>query len=357
MKRITITDIAREAGVSKSTVSRVLNNAEIVDAHTCNRVQSVIDKYQYVPSSVARNLSNRHSDALGVVIPEIANPLFGRFLQAVSSVTDAKGLPLYCFVTDNSGLKDLQALELLYSNQVKGIIYIPANRFVDKDIYSKTENFLRQGKIPTVLVDRRLDIYQQDGVFFDNVGASYTATRILLAAGHSKIAIINGSDQLRVARERRQGYLSAMEEAGIAVDSTYMPQGDFTTESGYERAKALLSMPDRPTAVLTCNDYVGLGFYRALAERGESVPNDIELIGFDRIDALTCLGQCYSHIARPTGQMVAKAMDLLFARIEDPKRPTEATLISPRFVLSKSLEKIAADHYLLSPETFAFEDE
>lgn len=357
MKRVTINDIAREAQVSKATVSRVINNLELVDEQTRCRVQAVIDKYQYVPSTVARNLSNQQSDAVGIVVPEIANPLFGRILQEVSAITDAKGRPLYCFVTDNSGIKDLQALEFLYSNQVKGIIYVPANRFEDKEIYKKTEAFLQQKKIPTVLVDRRLDIFYQDSVFFDNIGAAYTATRILLAAGHTKIALINGSDKIRVARERKQGYLMAMQESGLTPNNIYMPQGEFTTASGYERAKALLSMPNSPTAVLTCNDYIGLGFYRALAEKGLSTPGDITQIGFDSIDALLCLGLPYNHIVRRTNQMVTKAMELLFARIAQPKKPTETTLIGPQFILSAKLKKLAVNNFILTEEMLANENE
>lgn len=349
-RKTTIRDIALEAGVSKSTVSRVLNNSAVVDAETRRRVLSVMERNRYSPSSVAQNLSRRETGVIGIVIPEIENPYFGKILRHIARLVDAAGFTLTCFVTDNLGSKDLAALRTLRNDRVRGIIYAPANAFTEPAVGREVEQFVREGDIPLVIIDRRFTVPDRDGVFFDDERASALAVRILAAAGHKDIALINGHEGLGVASARQRGYVEALAEAGLPFREELVYGCEFTVSSAYEQAQRMLSAPRLPSAVLTCSNYITMGFFKALTERGLGVPRDIELIGFDEIDAFDYLGVRYNHIYRNTEQMAGKAIDLLIGRIENREKSSETLIIGPKYALGDDLRDAALKAGVLTAE-------
>ncbi|MCP1102688.1 LacI family transcriptional regulator [Aequitasia blattaphilus] len=326
MGETTIDDIAKEAGVSKATVSRVINNSSSVAPDTREKIQAIIDKRHYSPSAVARGLSKRTSSTIGVVVPEVDNPFFGEILRGVTEIIDRNNLSLICCNSDDDSKKDYKALEMLKENRVRGLLYTPATDYSDKKQKKRLEKLLNEIDTPVVLLDRKIGL-DFDGVYFDDRQGIYDATQALIKGGHTKIGIINGTLDRVLARIRQDGYLEALRDAGIEPEERYMFFGDFRMGTSYKLSSQLLSMEDRPTAVLTCNNRTSMGFFKALFERGESMPKDIVCIGLDRIEALELFQTDFVYIKRDAFKMGRKAMELLISRMAFPDKPISSIIL------------------------------
>ena len=328
-KEFTINDIAKEAGVSKATVSRVLNNADSVRSETKEKIQEIMRKRHFSPSAMARNLSRQSSDTIGVIVPEVDNPFFGEILRGITGIADSHNLTLICCNSDDNLVKDEKALLMLKEHRVKGLIYTPAVDYETKEQQSRINKLLADLNVPVVTMDRNLESLEYDSVFFDDETAMYAATEALIKAGHTKIGIINATLDRVLARTRQKGYENALQEADIPVESSYIYLGDYRMTKAYKLARELLAMEDRPTAVLTCNNRTSLGFLKALYERGERPAKDIACIGLDRIEALDVIGNKFNCIERDASQMGKQAIKLLMARIAFPERPLKQVILSP----------------------------
>ena len=333
MGNLTIVDIAKEAGVSKATVSRVMNDSGSVSPETRKKILDVIAANKYSPSVVARNLSKGTSSAIGFVVPEIDNPFFGEMLRGVTEITDKNNLTLICYNTDDDPEKDKRALNLLKENRVRGILYTPATDYSGRTERKQLKKILQGMDAPVIFMDRDIDYPGVDGVFFNDYEGVYNATKALIDAGHQKIAIINGALTQVLARQRQKGYLDALRDAGIEPEDRYIFLGSYHTQKGYELSKKMLRMEDRPTAVLTCNNLISMGFLKALHERGESSPEDIACIGLDRIEVLDIIGNPFNFIERDAKKLGKAAVELLINRMNFPGRPRMEIVLGTSLVI------------------------
>ncbi|MTI61370.1 MAG: LacI family transcriptional regulator [Firmicutes bacterium] len=330
MYNVTISDIAKDSGVSTTTVSRVLNNSGSVSPETRERVLEVIKRRGYSPSATARSLSKRVSSTIGVIVPEVDNPFFGEVLRGITEVIDKNDLTLICCNSDDNPNKDKKALEMLKEHRVRGLVYTPAIDYSNKEEKRSLKKMLKDINSPIVILDREIDYLDLDGVYFDDSKGMYNATKALIGAGHTKIGIINGTLDRVLARNRQEGYLKALKDSGIIPIKRYMFYGDFRMTTAYELSKELLSMKDRPTAVLTCNNRTSMGFLKALYELGESIPENISCIGLDRIEALDIMGINFNYIKRDAREMGRQAIELLINRMAFPdKEPIKRILEAP----------------------------
>lgn len=335
MNNLTIMDIAREAGVSKATVSRVINNSGAVSQKTREKVMALINANKFSPSVTARNLSMGTSSAIGFIVPEIDNPFFGEILRGVMEFTDKNDLTLICYNTDDDSEKDRRALSLVKDNRVKGILYTPATDYSDARDRKSLIRTLGEINVPVVVMDRNIQLPGVDVVYFNDYQGMYDATQALIEAGHTKIGLINADLERVLARGRQDGFTDAMKEAGIPIRQDYILAGDYHATKAYHLSKKLLAMEDRPTAVLTGNNRTTLGFLKALSERGESVPEDIVCVGLDRIETLELLGQQYSFIERDATQLGRRAAELLMNRMQYPGRPRMEVVLETRLIRKK----------------------
>lgn len=327
MNNLTISDIAKEAGVSKATVSRVINNTASVSPETRQRVLAVIEERQFVPSTTARNLSGGKSSAIGFVVPDIDNPFFGEILRGAMETTDKHNLTLIFYNTDDNQDKDKKALRLLKENNVAGILYTPAIDYSEPEEREQLQEMLEELNVPVVIMDRNIGLKNYDLVYFNDYQGMYEATERLIQAGHRKIGLINATLDRVLARERQAGYLDALAAAGIPIREDYIFYGDYHSSLAYVLARKMLAMEDRPTAVLTSNNRTTIGFLRALCERGEEVPRDIVCVGLDKIEMLETIKYPLNYIERDARQMGREAATLLFSRMMTPGCPiTEVTL-------------------------------
>lgn len=315
---LTIQEVAELAGVSKSTVSRVLNNSGYVSEKARQRVEKIIKEHEYKPSAAAVSLSKQMGSTIGVVIPEIDNTFFGEVMKGINEVADENEFSVICCDTQNNGEKELRALSALEQQRVRGVIITPAMEYGDRKSIQRISQALAKLDVPVVVVDRDFDYSQWDTVYFQNYESGFLATESLIRAGHRKIGIIQGDMQLKIARERFRGYQDAMQLNGLDIQEQYVLQGDFSIDLAYKLTKQMLQSGDIPEAMVTCNNRTSIGFVKALVEAGMSIGQEIGLVGIDKISIFDILGLHFSCVSRDAIEMGRMAVRLLIERMKQP---------------------------------------
>lgn len=278
-KRPTIEDVARLAGVSRTTVSRVMNRRPDVDEETRARVLRVIEEQGYVPSIAAAGLAGGRSRLIGMLLPVFTWPIMGDLIRGITEILQQTSyeLVLYTFNDEDMERDRSEVINRLLATQLtSGLLAVfPGN------LSAQLTELSHQG-VPVVIIDDQQE-QTVPWVTADNVIGAYTAVRHLIALGHRRIAHIQGPHEYLVSHDRHQGYLRALAEAGIAPDPQLVLEGDFLPQSGYLSALRLFALPDaaRPTAIFAAADQMAYGVLRAAEERGFAVPADVALVGFD----------------------------------------------------------------------------
>lgn len=315
---LTIKDIAKMAHVSPATVSRVLNHSAPVHEKTRKVIEQIISENHYSPNVLAQGLSQNQSNTVGVIVPDICNPFFCEVIKGISSVADQHDLQIILCNTDENPKKEAEFLVDLKQQKVQGIIITPISE--SNEFNLQYLNLLESIGTPIVLVDRDVKYSSFDGVFIDNVKGAFDAVSALIHEGHRKIAIIAGPKTSKPGRDRLRGYYKAFDLNHIPISESLIYYGDFQQESGYVLTQNILKLPDHPTAIFSCNNLMTLGVLKALREKSLRIPDDISLVGFDRIELLDILGYPISYITRQTDEMGQIAMNLLLERIEKKER-------------------------------------
>lgn len=335
MKNVTINDIAKEAGVSKATVSRVLNRPASVEESTKEKVLAVIAKRRYTPSASARNLSRRTSFTVGVIVPEIDNPFFGETLRGITGVLDKHNLTMICFNSDDLIEKDRKALQMLKEQRIAGLLYDPAIDYDSSDQKKEINHLLRELECPIIIMDRNTDsLRTYDGVFFDDRKGVCEATELLIQAGHRKIGIINATLDRVLARIRIAGYKDALEKHRIPFDEKYCYLGEYSMACSYEQSCRMLESDDCPTAVVTCNNRISMGFLKALYEHGLTL-SDIACIGLDRLEALDIVKCNFNYVRRDAELLGKTSAELLIHRIAFPNTEAQTVFLPHEVVIRK----------------------
>lgn len=303
----TIDDVARSAGVSTATVSRYLAGERIRRAAA---VREAIDGLGYRPNQTARTLRSGVTRAIGVVIPDVSNPFFAAVVKGVETVSQQFDLNIYVSNTDESVNSERKVLFDLVG-RVDGVILAPAKEAADNT------GPLRDAQIPVVLLDRRLPERDDlDSVMIDSVGGAEAAARHLIALGHERIGVISGPLDTTPGRERHEGFLAALAEAGIEPDPEFVHFGDFKQISGYQAALRLIGLTMPPTAIFAANNLMTIGVLEAANQMGVAVPSQLSIIGFDDIALAELLSPPLSVVDRPMAEQGVLAMRLLRHRIE-----------------------------------------
>ena len=349
MSNITISDIAREAGVSKATVSRVLNNPSIVDRVKRERVREVIEKYHYQPSALARDLSVQKTSTIGILVPELDNPFFGSILRGALELFNERNYMVVCFNSDEKADRDIEALQDMRSYHYSGLLYTPSIGYMDPEKKKEINRLLDILDVPTVLMDRNYqDLKRFDAVYFDDFNAMREAASLLASAGHRKIGLLNSRDSEFLARIRRRGYIQGLKESGVPYQKKYdyvIP--GYTKEGAYRKACEILAEDDRPTAIITGNNDITLGFLSALYEYGMHLSRDCVCIGLDRIEALDITGVKLDYILRDGYQLGKKAAKLILSRLKDPSRKTQEVALNYQIVI-RNTEAYSTDQIAYS---------
>jgi LacI family transcriptional regulator len=272
----TIRDVARAAGVSVATVSRVLNHHARVRTETRTRVEAVAHALDYTPNEVARSLITSRTHALGVLLPDLYGEFFSEVLRGADLRARRDGFHLLVSSSHADGEDLVEALRSM-RGRIEGLIVMAPD--VDTGSLVKAAG---RG-VPLVLLDPGLRVLGCDSISIDNVQGATAAVRHLLGLGHRRIALIGGPAGNADALQRRDGYRQALAASGVGTDPALEVEGDFTEPSGYAAVARLLRLEPRPTAIFAANDYMAIGAMSALAQAGLTVPEDVAIVGFDDI--------------------------------------------------------------------------
>ncbi|AHG93772.1 regulatory protein LacI (plasmid) [Gemmatirosa kalamazoonensis] len=325
-------DVGRMAGVSVSTVSRVLTGSSLVNDATRERVQRAIDALGYQPSRVARRLRKdpARANLIGLVVPDIENPFFADVVRGVEDVAQRHDYMLFLGNADEDARRETHYLELMRAESVDGVI-VPASAEAEPLVAR-----LAAAGLPIVCVDRRMPSLAVDTVVADNVRGAAEAVEHLLDVGHRRIGFVGGRPDLSTSRERYEGYQRALAERDVAVDPSLVRFGDSRQESGRRLTRELLAQREPPTAILVGNNLMTLGALEAIHVLRRRIPDDIAVIGYDDMPWALALNPPLTAVRQPGYEMGRCAAELLLKRIEAPARPTTVRTLRPTLVVRES---------------------
>ncbi len=333
---ITIFDVAEEAGVSYSTVSRVLNNKGNVNAQTRERVLQVMAQLGYVGNAPARSLAGGSSRVIGLLVDHLNTDYMGEVIRGIDDVLDINHYNLMLYTTHRQKTREAAYVKKLTHNFADGLILIvPRN----EKAYLET---LQQRKFPYVLIDHQGYNRHVPSIITTNRKGGYDATTYLLETGHKRIGFITGEMTFGCAMERLAGYQAALEDHGIAFDPQLVSEGNFLQPQGYRCAQQLLSLPEPPTALFVSNDVMAFGAMEAARERGLHIPNDLSIIGFDDIPQAAHVHPPLSTVRQPLEEMGSRAAALLLKYIANPLAEIERVELSTRLVIRESCRALNA---------------
>lgn len=300
---VTIKDVAREAGVSVATVSRVLNGSGPVSEATRHRIREVAGRLRYVPHGGARSLITSRTQTLGVLLPDLYGEFFSEVIRGMDEVAQQSGFHL--LITRSCADKDgIETAMRAMRGRVDGVVAMSPD--IDAESLLNIPSTL-----PVVLLCSAPRGHALDSLTIDNGRGAREMVRHLISLGHRRIAIIRGAAHNHDAAERLRGYRLALREAGIALDRSLEPEGGFTEAGGFAAALRLAGMKPRPTAIFAANDSMAIGALSALRESGLRVPDDIAVGGFDDIPLARYMDTPLSTVRVPIRELGARAVELL----------------------------------------------
>lgn len=310
-----IKSIAKLSRVSTTTVSRVLNNSPNVSDKTRKKVLQIIEENDYIPNSIARNLHQKYSNKIGVIVADITNEFFSSAINGISKVMDENGFQVLFYNTDENVKKESKALYSIFEERLSGLIISPVSSKY-KDTLDKLQKLTMKMNIPVVLLDRNIEGINLDSVFVDNGYGSKRAVNALIKEGHRDIAIITGPITSTPGNYRYKGYIDALKENSIPIKEEYIVSGDFKVSRAYEQTKHLLNLENPPTAIFLSNNMTTLGALKYLKEKNYKIGKDISIIGFDEINPFKVIDYSFSYVGRDAEEQGRIAAEVLLDRID-----------------------------------------
>jgi LacI family transcriptional regulator, galactose operon repressor len=325
----TMSDVARTAGVSVATVSRVLSNGGAgVSPALRERVSAAVAELDYHPNHLPRNLRARSSRTIGLVISDIDNPFFTAIARGAEDVAHRRGYTMVLSNTDEDAGREEIALQTMAAERAAGVIVASTGQHSDG-----VRRLISTG-IPVVALDRRIIGAHVDTVVVDNETAAYEAVSHLASLGHRRVAMVGGPGKVSPILEREAGYDRAVRDHGL--ETGLLRHGDLREAAGRRTTLELLYESPRPTAIFSVNNMSTIGVLHALRDLRLRAPEDVSVIGFDDIPTGDLLDPPISVVRQPTYQLGARAADLLLRRVAEPGAPVQEVVLAASLVLRPS---------------------
>lgn len=325
----TIQEVAREAGVSVATVSRVMNKNATVSEKTRQKVERAIKELQYEPNMLGRNLRCSESRMLMVLVPSISNPFYSRIVQGIEDVARKNQYNILLCTTDSDVEREKVYLDMLKHRISDGIISMdPA---VDLSYLKGLDK-----QYPIIQCCEYSEDEAIPYVTINNTLAAYKAVKHLITMGHKQIAMINSDETFLYARQRKQGYLKALAEFNLPVREEWMIHTDLGFESGQRAARSFLSLTEKPSAIFAVSDTLAIGALKTLKEEGISVPQEMAVVGFDNIQFASMMNPSLTTVAQPMYEMGCEAARMLIKRITEPDEAVESIILNHELIIRES---------------------
>lgn len=322
--KVSIFDVAKKAGLSVVTVSRVLNNATTVREKNRLKVLQAMKDLDYRPNAAARSLAKGKTGVIGLIITTLQDSFLDSIVQHASRQLKEHGYYLALSVA-NYPLEEGYGLELIQEDRVDGVLILSA---VYEDMYVME---LKKRKIPFVLIDSQSMHPPATSVQVDNYKGGYEATQHLITMGHSRVAHMRGPNFFLSAAERERGYRDAMHEAGL--ETMVIGTGEFSIPTGYTLMKEWLSEHEIPEALFAADDFMAIGAINALQEAGYRVPEDVSIVGYDDQVLATQLRPYLTTVKQPSERIACGAVDMLIKQINGAYKRQPALKVEPELVV------------------------
>lgn len=326
---VTIKDVAKMAGVSISTVSRVINNSKPVSSDITDQVLKVIKETGYVPNPIARSLVTKRSNIIGVIVPDISSLYVGDLLNGIEEISRMYEYDVFLCNTYAESEKELKYIKLLMSKSVAGIV------FVSEKLEEPQMKLIEESQIPSVYISKNAKDFDVYSIGIDHYQASYDITKYLIDKGKEKIAFLRASieDNLEDS-ERYKGYKKALENSNIALDKSLVLQGDSTDESGYRLVDMLIKNKNLPEAIFASSDELAIGALNALLDNKISVPNDVSVVGYDDTRIASMIRPTLTTIKQPIYDMGAVAARII-VKLVNHQEVEEKYIILPHTLVER----------------------
>lgn len=317
---VTVREVARLAGVSPSTVSRVLNNYVDLRPETRRRVLEAAQKLGYQPNHVARSMVLKRTFTLGLVVSDLANPFYGETARIITQTAHQLNYEVIVCNTEDDVALLRRSVDALRSRRVDGIIC--GSAFLNDPVFGE----LVDSGFPCIFYNRKIDHENSHYIVLDNEAAGLEATKHLISLGHKRIAFVAGHPSTSTARDRQLGYMQALQEHGLPVDAAYIRYGGYDQLRASVVVQELLSAPNRPTGIVCANDVMALGALDGAMSVGLQVPEDVSVVGFDDIEVAGLRRVSLTTVAQNKVEMsrlaVEKLVEIIEGRIDYPLRIT-----------------------------------
>jgi len=305
----TISDVAKAAGVSVATVSRVINGIANVSPETTAKVTKAIQELDYRPNLLGRNLRRTKSERILVLLPNISNPFYSEIVKGIEDVANRNGYSIMLCNTDSDIKREKKYIKMLKTRLADGAILMASEISCEE----LTELAKEVSMVQCCEYKEGIPVSH---VSIDNEKAAYKATKHLISLGHRKIAFIGANNQFLSSNLREKGYLRALSDEGIEPNPDYLCYGDYSYKSGLRNMKKLLNLQERPTAVFCVSDVMAIGAIRLAMEENLKIPEDLAVCGFDNIHFSWMFTPSVTTIAQPMYDLGCTAMDALIRIIE-----------------------------------------
>ncbi|QHA92910.1 catabolite control protein A [Bacillus sp. N1-1] len=319
----TIYDVAKEAGVSMATVSRVVNGNPNVKPATRKKVLEAIERLGYRPNAVARGLASKKTTTVGVIIPDISSIFFAELARGIEDIATMYKYNIILSNSDQNKEKEIHLLNTMLGKQVDGIVFM-GGKITEEHV----EEFKRS-PVPIVLAATLEKSQEIPSVNINYQKAAHELVTSFIEKGHKKIGLVSGplEDPIN-GEEKFLGYRTALEDAGMTVDENCVAIGDYTYDSGIEAMEGFLELDEKPTAIFAGTDEMALGVIHAAQDNGYNVPKDFEVVGFDNTRLATMVRPTLSTVVQPMYDIGAVAMRLL-TKLMNKETVEEQTVVLP----------------------------
>jgi DNA-binding LacI/PurR family transcriptional regulator len=334
----TISDVARKAGVSKATVSRVLNNTAVVNKDTRKRVLKAIESLSYTPSFLAKGMRRKKTSTFGVIIPDFRNPYYSELLKSVEEeARKHEYIALICTGEMNAN-REREYIHYLLSRQVEGLVLCCYVSIMENETF--IQNVAR--RVPIIVMDQPSFGLPVSSAYADGYKGFGKLLTYLIEKGHKRIGMIRSLHRYPCSESRFLGYRDTMENHGIDLDKDLIEESEFTAAGGYEAAKRMLSR-SKPTAIIGVNDLLAIGALKYISEKGYDVPGEIAIAGHDNIALSSLVSPQLTTVNIPVDQIAEEAITQLIRKIQNPRSRNTDIVIDTQLVIRQSTEQVKKD--------------
>lgn len=312
---VTLEDIAKKLKVSKVTVSKALRNHSDISTETTEKVKNLAAQLGYVPNIIARNLSSRKSNTIGLVVPKIAHVFFSTVIEAIYDAAFKNNYEILLTVSQEHADREAKHIQTLLSMKVDGLIISVTEETKELAIFNKVAHH----GIPLVFIDRVPGISGISSVTVDDFGGAYSATEYAIKKGYRRIGHLGGYQHINIGKARYSGFVKAMEDHDVKINPHWITQGGFSEEDGYNGFMKIYKKDLLPQYILAVTYPVALGMYSAANEVGIRIPDDIEVTCFGKNTTERLIPSVFNLVDQPAKNIGSEAIKLMIEQINNPK--------------------------------------